>query len=480
VLQDAGSSFNNFTNAFIPMSPNLVSALLQPTNLVFFGMMVVLALIDITSYFWKAGEHHRNFKGEIVGLGILGTFFGIFIGLQTFDPHSIQESIPPLLDGLKTAFLTSIAGMGVSMVLTVLQTIIRTRAALRADDPLQALVQDLLAATLKANEDSSANQIALLEQIRNGRMEQRDDARKVESSFATMNASLQEALTKLSEGASKEIIKALEDVIKKFNENLTKQFGENFTQLNAACLKLVEWQNNYKGIIEQVEATLKQSATAIEATDKTLQSIAEKNSDFEKLCTRLGDVISTSDENTQALNEHLTQQKALAELVAGLVSKVQLSIGVANEQLRSATERTERTITTALGRAEQGITNADNKFAETTAAILESFKRLEDENRGSMTNVSKTFSDHCNTVAGNLSETKQGLDELTKTIAGSLTAQTQQLAELTKRTTEMTDKTRDELAASLRQLNISLTSLTTEFGVKYREFLEAAQRLMSK
>lgn len=466
------------------MSPNLVSALVQPTNLVFFGLMVVLALIDIASYFWKAGEHHRNFKGEIVGLGILGTFFGIFIGLQTFDPRSIQESIPPLLDGLKTAFLTSIAGMGISMLLTVFQTIVRTRAALRADDPLQALVQDLLAATLQANQDSSANQTALLEQIRNGRMEQRDEALKVrqvfESSFTTMNASLQEALTKLSEGASKEIIKALEDVIKDFNENLTQQFGENFKQLNAACLKLVEWQDNYKGIIEQVEATLRQSATAIEATDKTLQSIAEKNSEFEKLCTRLGDVISTSDENTQALNEHLTQQKALAELVAGLVSKVQLSIGVANEQLRSATERTERTISTALGRAEEGITNADKKFSETTVAILASFKRIEDENRGSMTNVSKAFSDHCNTVAGNLRETKQGVDELTTKIQGSLTAQAQSLSDLTKRTTEMTDKTRDELAASLRQLNNALSSLTTQFGVNYREFLASIERLMPK
>jgi len=466
------------------MSPKLISALLQPANLVFFGLMAVLALIDIATYFWKSGEHHRNFKGEIVGLGILGTFFGIFIGLQTFEPRSIQESIPPLLDGLKTAFLTSIAGMGISMLLTVFQTIVRTRAALRADDPLQALVQDLLAATLKTNQDSSANQNALLEQIRNGRMEQRDEALKVrqviESSFATMNASLQEALTKLSEGASKEIIKALEDVIKDFNQNLTQQFGENFKQLNAACLKLVEWQDNYKGIVEQVEATLRQSATAIEATDKTLQSIAEKNSEFEKLCTRLGDVISTSDENTQSLNEHLTQQKALAELVAGLVAKVQLSIGIANEQLRTATERTERTISSALGRAEQGITSADKKFAETAAAILESFKRLEDENRGSLTNVSKTFSDHCNTVAGNLRETRQGLDELTTKIQGSLTAQAQSLSDLTKRTSEMTDKTRNELAVSLQQLNNALSSLTTQFGSNYREFLAAIERLMPK
>ena len=466
------------------MNPTLVSALLQPTNLVFFGMMVVLGLIDIASYFWKAGEHHRNFKGEIVGLGILGTFFGIFIGLQTFDPRSIQESIPPLLDGLKTAFLTSIAGMGISMLLTVFQTIVRTHATVRANDPLQALVQDLLAATIKANQISSANQTALLEQIRNGRMEQRDEALKVrqvfETSFSTMNASLQEALTKLSEGASKEIIKALEDVIRDFNENLTQQFGENFKQLNSACLKLVEWQDNYKGIIEQVEATLKQSASAIEATDRTLQSIAEKNSEFESLCTRLGNVISTTDENTQALNEHLIQQRALAELVAGLVSQVHLSIESAAEQLQTATETTERTISMALGRAEQGFMNADQKFSETTAAILAGFHRLENENLASMTKVSKSFSDHCNAVAEILRDSKQGLDDLTNKIQGSLTAQSQSLSDLTKRTTEMTDKTRDELAASLRQLNNALSSLTTQFGANYREFLASIERLMPK
>ena len=65
-------------------------------------------------------------------------------------------------------------------------------------------------------------------------------------------------------------------------------------------------------------------------------------------------------------------------------------------------------------------------------------------------------------------------------IQGSLTAQAQSLAELTKRTSEMTDKTRDELAASLRQLNNALSSLTTQFGANYREFLAAIERLMPK
>lgn len=44
-------------------------------------------------------------------LGVLGTFFGITIGLLCFDSNNLQQSIPELLDGLKTAFFTSLAGM---------------------------------------------------------------------------------------------------------------------------------------------------------------------------------------------------------------------------------------------------------------------------------------------------------------------------------------------------------------------------------
>lgn len=468
----------------ILMDAKLISALEQPSNLFFFALMVALAIVDCATYFVRSGASHRNFKGEIVGLGILGTFFGIFIGLQTFDPADIQSSIPPLLDGLKTAFLTSIAGMGISMFLTVLQAFFRTQAALRADDPLQALLQDLLAATQKANQDSLAHQASLLDQFRNGRMEQRDEALKVrqvfESSFATMNASLQEALTKLSEGASKEIIKALEDVIKDFNQNLTDQFGENFKQLNSACLKLVEWQDNYKVIIERVEATLRQSTDAISATDKTLESIAKKNVEFGALCVRLGDVISTSDVQVQALNSHLAHQKTLTESVSGLLSEAKLFIGVANEQLRGATERIERTIAQVVQRSETSISNADVQFTKMTASVTANFTLLQDQQRDSLAAVAKGFTTHCNSISTTLQDARVKLDDVSTKMQGSLTAQAQSLADLTKRTSEVTDKTRDELAASLRQMNSALSSLTNQFGTNYREFLAGIERLMPR
>lgn len=49
-------------------------------------------------------------------IGVLGTFVGIYFGLRNFDVNNITESIPTLLEGLKTAFTTSIFGISLSLI----------------------------------------------------------------------------------------------------------------------------------------------------------------------------------------------------------------------------------------------------------------------------------------------------------------------------------------------------------------------------
>lgn len=58
------------------------------------------------------------FPTFISTLGVLGTFWGITKGLLAFDTTDLDKSIPGLLDGLKTAFFTSLAGMIGSMILS--------------------------------------------------------------------------------------------------------------------------------------------------------------------------------------------------------------------------------------------------------------------------------------------------------------------------------------------------------------------------
>lgn len=66
---------------------------------------------------------HRNqlnqVAGALTGLGILGTFIGLSLGLQSFNTGSTAEitsSVEPLMNGIKVAFHTSIYGMVFSLV----------------------------------------------------------------------------------------------------------------------------------------------------------------------------------------------------------------------------------------------------------------------------------------------------------------------------------------------------------------------------
>jgi len=68
---------------------------------IFIAPIAWLALIDLWSFFSGQGKNHRAFKNEIVTLGILGTFIGIFIGLWNFDVADITASVPSLLEGMK-------------------------------------------------------------------------------------------------------------------------------------------------------------------------------------------------------------------------------------------------------------------------------------------------------------------------------------------------------------------------------------------
>jgi len=87
--------------------------LLDPVNLVFVIFIFMLAVLDLKT--------KKDFKSQIVSVGVLGTFVGIFIGLQNFNPEDIINSVNDILLGLKTAFFTSIVGMSVATILSIIE-----------------------------------------------------------------------------------------------------------------------------------------------------------------------------------------------------------------------------------------------------------------------------------------------------------------------------------------------------------------------
>ncbi|MDQ1268333.1 MAG: MotA ExbB protein [Campylobacterota bacterium] len=83
------------------------------------AITLTIIIMIVALFIQSMKNRGRSFKNEIVSLGILGTFIGIAIGLYHFDVTNIKESMPQLLDGLKTAFVTSGMGIFFSILLSI-------------------------------------------------------------------------------------------------------------------------------------------------------------------------------------------------------------------------------------------------------------------------------------------------------------------------------------------------------------------------
>lgn len=92
-------------------------------------LSIVILVLAAIGYIYIIYQERKNnliskrrrvemIPSAISTLGVLGTFLGITFGLLLFDSNNLTQSIPELLDGLKTAFFTSIAGMVGSLILS--------------------------------------------------------------------------------------------------------------------------------------------------------------------------------------------------------------------------------------------------------------------------------------------------------------------------------------------------------------------------
>lgn len=261
---------------------------------------------------------HKDFKSIIMSTGVLGTFVGIFVGLMGFDTLSLQDSVPLLLDGLKTAFYTSILGMGLAIALSIIQRAKGVKSS--QDASMDYLVHQVGNLNyLKGIEDLNHKLASIPTKVD---MLQANAATNVilETSFKHINQSLQEAIEQLASGASKELIAALELVIRDFNQNLQNQFGENFKELNSAVGRLLTWQENYRVSIEQTQELLAQtrqsmqeSFEAMSQTQNTLDSITRQNASAMEFYTNTMGIVDDFKARGEVLQAQLSEISNLGE-----------------------------------------------------------------------------------------------------------------------------------------------------------------------
>jgi hypothetical protein len=251
----------------------------------------IAAIAAVTLYFHLRFDRFSVSHGPevLTTMGILGCFTGITIALFSFDPNNIQQSVPSLLGGIRTAFWASLAGVLGALTLRFAQ---RFRPLSEANE----------------SETSDAEVIDVVRAI------DRMDRRQAEDQNRLLVA-FQDFSQHMVENNQKAVVEALKEVVRDFNQQLTEQFGENFKQLNSAVEKLVTWQQQYRETLEQLQAEQQKSQLALAQAGESLANMAQSAGHFAQTAHALESEIA---QLTQTRERLFAQEEALARLLETL------------------------------------------------------------------------------------------------------------------------------------------------------------------
>lgn len=478
----------------------------------------------------------------MTSLGILGTFVGIVIGLLGFDSHDINGSIPQLLDGLKTAFITSICGLVGAIIFNFLDSILfqGRNGLLRKDaeseidnitpediyscldeqkEILQkvANVQEKTYLGISGSEEGSLvgqlkmlradlslipQQVTLLKSLNGNfvkfleyhvaRQKQFEEKLFLElASFADM----------LSKSATEQIIEALKIVIEDFNKNLTEQFGENFKALDESVKKLVLWQEQYKEQVEVMGEQYQQSVESLVETKNAVSGIWTECENITIVMNDLKEIMTINQHQISELNRHLEVFSAMRDAAIEAVPQIHEQIDYVGAQLVAASERLLHSSVEMQGVLQEGsqhfrdsVTVTQQSLNELAHTVKNSSEDLSDQLTEAsldlhsnirkistdMGNVVNDFNQSCNDIMKASSEKVEGLaNELQKVLIQSRDTYEKHMHDTAEKTGQIVNSQLEQLEkATAREIQKAMQEMGNALVQITGRFVQDYERMV--
>ncbi len=195
---------------------------------------------------------NSGISGTLTGLGILGTFLGLSMGLGSFhgnDIYTISDNVGSLLSGMKVAFHTSVYGIFFSLVFNIVYRSIMSDAYGKLDEFLSMFRQ--AAQPVPAREDENSATMLVYQ--------------------AGMSNALKQML-ELMKGSAAEQTAGVERIVDKFTGQMQTALGTDFQKLGNTLKAAGEAQT----VSAANAAELIEAVTAVEEVNKNVQSALAK------------------------------------------------------------------------------------------------------------------------------------------------------------------------------------------------------------
>ncbi len=202
-----------------------------------------------------SSHYNSNIAGTMTGLGILGTFIGLSLGLSAFsgnDIFTISDNVGPLLDGMKVAFHTSVYGIFFSLVFNFVYRSIMAYSY-QVLSEFHTCYRECVMPSVGANADENSKAMLVYQ--------------------ANMANSMKSILD-LLKGTAEAQTAGLERMLQEFVRQLSQTMGSDFERLgkslNDACDAQAIYSRNYQSMENTTKELLEASRILMETMDHTM------------------------------------------------------------------------------------------------------------------------------------------------------------------------------------------------------------------
>ena len=432
--------------------------------------------LEIFSEFSTCSAHKINLRlldtaaGTLVGLGLLGTFLGLTLGIKDFDSSStqnIQKSIQLLLSGMGTAFITSLVGMLLSMIYSFCDKYWRNRLSKH----LHVLTKKL--DSLYYIDDRTLddlNEQALAKSIASTMKE------VVEHEMRSVVNALNEKLTYNNEsGEATTIANAIREILKENQEQskALKSFSTDLAiELNNGFDEVLSRQMQQKilPLMENVDATTKaivehidQMASLVSspATDMIQTVVDELKNSMSEMMKEFSSGLSGSATNELETLAHQlgTAAQSMADFpknLAHISSTLQVTIEEVKNAVSEISHTSANANSTAMQQMQEQITFATSAISAAIAEVKDVMSGISQSSQEQSNQMVSKLADAAEKMgtflSGTISTLSSSVQQSVKSITDDVNNKQADLIALQEDTTSQTKKLLETFNTGLDRL----------------------------
>ncbi|RZR55759.1 hypothetical protein D8T34_14265 [Vibrio vulnificus] len=414
-------------------------------------------------------SRYKLIPALLTSIGITGTFLGITLGLSEFtmagDSKALLASAAELLEGMKTAFYTSLAGLGTSALFMVWMKI---------SSSVLAKAQKELISTL-SSQYFEASPIYYLKNMSNeGQKEVLEAQLRSASAMELMGEKMEatsQSLAQLGtsfngEVIAKQISTALAESIE---TSMTPMLGEIKQELSA--LKGIKEQSQ-KELVELLIQEMKSEliAPVVEELSKTSAAVTSSNEITSQLNSNIERVVTSTSETVDTINEFqketMLKLQSFAESLKGILASFK-------EDTQGAMTSIASEVNTMLNNASQGMDSQRVAFEQSANKAASAFEGMKNSLEAALDERQNAEKDLFENVTGRI-------NDLLSDISNSFESQTSVLAQTGETASNLMNQAQKDFEVSVQMRRDEESHLFGEMESRITGLVQNSQAIFQE